>query len=232
MISEEIVHVKGIPKKLVVFLHGYIDSAPSLDRRLNLLYDRLDDFAIHLPQAPLICEIHENKRQWYSMHRFDPNDDRKFVPTLEECVSFYKRMTLGLQETYDYLVPYIENALAEYNLSFQDLYLCGFSQGAMAALYVALMHPERCGGLIGFSGILAGSDYIKKHAKSSPQTLLIHGNNDNLIRFGAQEFTRRELENLGCPVKTYEIDHGLHMVTDEGLNCAVEFIQSLTKNSK
>lgn len=28
MINEEIVHVNGQPQKLVVFLHGYIDSAP------------------------------------------------------------------------------------------------------------------------------------------------------------------------------------------------------------
>ena len=55
MITEETVHIKGIPKKLIIFLHGYIDSSPSLDRRLSVLYDTLDDFAIHLPQAPVIC---------------------------------------------------------------------------------------------------------------------------------------------------------------------------------
>lgn len=32
MISEEIVHVKGYPRQLVVFLHGYIDSAVFLDK--------------------------------------------------------------------------------------------------------------------------------------------------------------------------------------------------------
>ena len=45
MINEEIVHVNGQPQKLVVFLHGYIDSAPALDRRLQPLLDHLPDSA-------------------------------------------------------------------------------------------------------------------------------------------------------------------------------------------
>ena len=173
MITEETVHIKGIPKKLIIFLHGYIDSSPSLDRRLSVLYDTLDDFAIHLPQAPVICEIHENKRQWYSMHRFDPNDDRKLVPTMEECVAFYNRMTLGLKNAYDYLMPYIEQSMAEYNLTPDDVYVCGFSQGAMVALYLGLMYPERFAGIVSFSGILAAAPYLHKHVVSTPDVLLL-----------------------------------------------------------
>lgn len=227
MISEEIVHVKGYPRRLVVFLHGYIDSAVFLDKKLDVFYDRLNDFAIHLPQSPLICEIHENNRQWYSMHRFDPNDDRKLVPTLEECVAFYDRMTLGLKQAYDHLVPYIEQSLAEYGLEWKDLILCGFSQGAMVALYIALMYPEKMKAVISFSGILAGAPYLAKHASSSPDALLIHGNDDNLIRFSARDFTCRKLEELGCSVQTATIEKGRHMITPEALNLAVEFINKL-----
>ena len=91
------------------------------------------------------------------MHRFDPNDDRKLVPTMEECVAFYNRMTLGLKNAYDYLMPYIEQSMAEYNLTPDDVYVCGFSQGAMVALYLGLMYPERFAGIVSFSGILAAA---------------------------------------------------------------------------
>ncbi len=230
MISEEIVHIREIPKKLVVFLHGYIDSAPSLDKKLTPLYERLNDVAVHVPQAPVVCEIHECKRQWYSMHRFDPDDSRKFVPTMEECVSYYNRMTLGLQNAYGYIVPYVENALTEYGLTWKDLYLCGFSQGAMVAIYIALMHPEQIGGLVSFSGILAGGNYVMKHARSHPETLLIHGNADNLVRFEALEYTKNHLEQLGCKVSTFEIEGGQHMVTQEGLQAAADFICRLSRS--
>lgn len=227
MISEEVVHVKGFPRKLVVFLHGYIDSAVFLDKRLETFYDRLNDYAIHLPQSPLICEIHENNRQWYSMHRFDPNDERKFVPTLEECVAFYDRMTLGLKQAYDNLVPYIEQSLAEYDLQWKDLILCGFSQGAMVALYIALMYPEKMKAVISFSGILAGAKYVATHTSASPDALLIHGNDDNLIRYAALDFTKQKLEDLGCCVKTHTIEGGHHMLTPESLKLAADYINQL-----
>lgn len=86
LITEEIDHVKGHPKRLVVFLHGYIDSSEATDKSIAPLIERLDDVAVHVPQSPFTCEIHPNKRQWYSMHRFDPNDDRKTVPTRKNAL--------------------------------------------------------------------------------------------------------------------------------------------------
>ena len=106
-ISEEVAHINGHPEKLVIFLHGYIDSDTSVDKRLSYLIDNLDNTAIHIPQAPLQCEIHERKRQWYSMHRFDPDDARKTVATMEECAGFYNRMGDGFNEAFMYLNPYI-----------------------------------------------------------------------------------------------------------------------------
>lgn len=232
MINEEIVHVNGYPKKLVIFLHGYIDSAPALDKKICKLVEDLADVAIHIPQAPGVCEIHENKRQWYSMHRFDPDDARKFVPTLEECVSIYDRMGLGLAEAFAYLKPYIENLLAEYNLDAKDLYLCGFSQGAMLALYTSLMWEEKIGGCISFSGILTPHRYLLKHNVSSPHILLIHGNADNLVRFEVQDFTKHCLEQMGCRVDVAVIDGGQHRVTEEGLEYAAEFIKGHYSDAK
>ena len=46
MIREEITHVKGYPKKLIIFLHGYIDSATSLERKIQPLIDSLDNCKI------------------------------------------------------------------------------------------------------------------------------------------------------------------------------------------
>ena len=75
-ITEEIAHIQGIPKKVIVFLHGYIDSDTGLERVITNFATKLTDAALHIPQAPLVCEIHEKKRQWYSMLRFDQNDYR------------------------------------------------------------------------------------------------------------------------------------------------------------
>lgn len=224
LITEEIVHVKGYPKKLVVFLHGYIDCSEAIDKSIALLIDNLDDVAVHIPQSPFVCEVHENKRQWYSMHRFDPNDDRKIVPTLDECVAYYDRMSPGYREAFDYINPYIDRCLEEYGLDDSDLYLCGFSQGAMLAIYISLMRGKKIGGCVSFSGILAPSTYLKKHIQSAPDMLLIHGDDDNLVRFGALEFTATGLREMGCRVETYVIPGGRHRITDDGLLTAASYI--------
>ena len=224
-ITEEIAHIQGIPKKLIVFLHGYIDSDTALERVIRSFTSKLKNEALHIPQAPLVCELHEHKRQWYSMHRFDPNDDRKTVPSMAECSEFYNKMQRGFAEANAYLRPYIENQLNEYQLEEKDLYLCGFSQGAMLALYTSLMMEKKIGGCVSFSGILAPSCYVEKHIKSRPKTLLIHGDADNLVRFEAMSFTKEKLEALGVPVTTYVVKKGQHRITEDGLRKALEFIE-------
>ena len=224
LITEEIVHVKGYPKKLVVFLHGYIDSSEAIDKTISLMIDNLNDVAIHIPQSPYICEIHENKRQWYSMHRFDPNDDRKTVETMEECVAFYELMGPGFREAFDYVNPYIDQCMNEYQLEAKDVYICGFSQGAMLALYTSLMRDEKIGGCVSFSGIVAPFKYLEKHHQSSPDMLLIHGDDDNLVRFEALGYTIEKLRQLGCNVETYIVRGGRHRITDDGLLVAAKYI--------
>ncbi len=232
MITEEIVHIKGLPKKLIVFLHGYVNCASSVDNKISYLLEHLDDYALHIPQASQICEIHEGKRQWYSMHRFDPDDRRRLVPTIDECAAIYDRMTLGLQQAYDEVVPYIEQTLCEYDLTYDDVYLCGFSQGAMVALYTGLMLPQKLRGVISFSGILAGQRMVCENAQSTPDTLLIHGNDDGYVRFDAQNYSAQHIKKLGCKVKKKIIDGGSHTISEPALKAAVSFIKQQEKLRK
>lgn len=225
MIQEEIAHIRGIPKKLIIFLHGYLDDSSALDAKLQPFLENLQDCALHIPQAPHKCEVGKGMRQWYSMYRFDPHYERRDVKTFDDFLRYYDRMALGLEETHQYLLPYIEQTLSEYNLDYKDLVLCGFSQGAMVALYTALMGEGKVSGLVSFSGILAGWQHVMKHAQNRPDTLLIHGNSDKSLRPEALDFTQKQLQNLGCQVQTYVFNHGDHELSAEGLRAASDFIK-------
>ena len=172
MITEEIVHINGIPKKLIVLLHGYQDSAEYIDRKTLRLHE-LDNVAIHIPQSPFVNEIDKNQRQWFSIHQFDPNDKRRSTTSWDEVIDLYNRMTVGLAEADYYILQYVDTLLNEYSLGYDDLILCGFSQGAMCALYSGLMCPHKIAGVISFSGILAAKGYIEKHGKSSSNNKII-----------------------------------------------------------
>ncbi len=228
-ITEEIVHVKGYPQKLIIFLHGYIDNCESLNKRILYFLSREDNVAIHLPEAPIMCEVYDHKRQWYSMHEFDPDDERKRVETLKECTDIYARMGKGFDFSYHYLDEYIETCLNEYQLEEKDVFLCGFSQGAMLAIYTALRHRPQIGGCVSFSGLLTVPEYFYNHKHSTPPILLIHGDSDNLVRYGVQEYSREHLEKLGCSVETFTVSGGQHKITDDALRRAEEFIARHSK---
>ena len=160
------------------------------------------------------------------MHEFDPDDARKFVGSMKECAAIYNKMAPGFVSANEYLEPYIDSLLQEYQLEDKDLYICGFSQGAMLAIFSSLMRDNPIGGCISFSGIIAPHTYLHKHAKSFPNTLLIHGDADNLVRFEALDYTHKKLEKLGCNVEEYVVGGGLHRITPDGLVKAAEFIAS------
>lgn len=223
MISEEIVHINGIPKKLIIFLHGYQDCAGHIDHKTTLLRN-LPDIALHIPESPFISEVDNQTRQWFSIRQFDPNDTRRDTPSWEEFVELYNKMTVGLETAYQNIMEYIDNLLNEYQLSYSDLFLCGFSQGAMCAMYSGLMCPEKVGGVISFGGILAAQGYIENHYVSRPDVLLLHGELDEKIRIGALNFTVENLKKLGCKTQSYSFADTAHRITDEELTIAKDFI--------
>lgn len=225
MIREEIVHINGIPKKLVVFLHGYLDNADNVDTQAAVLADLLPDIALHIPQSPVPCEVGHNMRQWYSVYRFDPHYDRKNAPTIQEFAAYYNRMTPGLNEAYGLLQPYLEQTLLEYGLEYKDLVLCGFSQGAMLALYAGLMLPESPAGVVSFSGLLAGNDYLQKHARNHPDILLIHGTDDQCLRYQSLSLSERKLKQIGCHTECCTITGGTHQIMPEAVEQAAVFIR-------
>ena len=228
MISEEIVHIKGIPKKVIVFLHGYQDSAEHIERRTEKLQN-LQNVALHIPQAPFINEVDISKRQWYSIHQFDPDDKRRVTASWNEFIELYNRMTVGLEEANYYILEYIDNILNEYGLSYEDVFLCGFSQGAMCAIYSGLMCPYKMAGVISFSGILAAEGYVSKHIVTPQNFLLLHGKDDDKVRFEALDFTSERLKSLGCEVISNPIENVKHRLASEAVDIAYEFIKKSFK---
>ena len=223
MIKEEIAHINGSPKKLVVFLHGYQDCAGHIDHKTVGLQS-MNDIALHIPESPFISEVDNQTRQWFSIRQFDPNDVRRGTPSWEEFVELYNKMTVGLETAYQMIMEYIDNLLNEYQLNYSDLFICGFSQGAMCAMYSGLMCPLKIGGVVSFGGILAAQGYIEKHYKNKPNVLLLHGEQDEKIRIGALDFTAKNLTNLGCQVKTYSFSDTTHRITDEEIALTKQFI--------
>ncbi len=224
-ITQEIVYTPKHVKKLIVFLHGYIDCADSIADKINFLIENSKDTAIHIPQAPFTCEIHGFKRQWYSMHKYDTDDARRSVINMEEYIKIYDTMKSGASHGFKYLNRYINKLLKQYNLHSKDAFICGFSQGASLAMYTALQRKEKLAGCISFSGMMVAPSHIIS-ANSTPDFLLIHGNQDNLVRYSAMDWTKKYLQGKGCKVITKTLRNGKHRLCTQGLQYALNFINA------
>ena len=212
-----------------VLARDKIESLYLTRKRIKRIRE-IDNIAIHIPQSPFASEIDKMQRQWFSIHKFDPDDKRRVMSTpWKDVVELYNRMTVGLVEANHYILQYVDGLLNEYGLGYNDLFLCGFSQGAMCALYSGLMCPHKIAGIISFSGILAAKGYIEKHGKSKPDCLITHGKVDDKIRFEALNFTKQNLLDLGCRVSVFEIENAGHYVSSRAVNEAYRFIKGKIK---
>ncbi len=225
-ITQEFIHTKGKPEKLVVFLHGYEQTAALINKLIPPFLDNLDNCVVAIPASPHACEIASNKCQWYSMQDFDPHNLRKTSTDFNEVIKIYEKSHSSIKPSFDSILIYIEKKLKEYKIKPKNLYICGFSQGATLSLYTALMFNEKIGGVVSISGMLSPAEVLLYHHKNSADAILIHGKKDSFVNFSALEYSKKYLEKMGCAVSTYAMDDADHFITQDALFIASGFINA------
>lgn len=195
------------PRKLVILLHGVGADGQDLIGLAPPLSGVLPDAEFLAPDGPEPCDMAPFGRQWFSLQDRTPS-----------------RMLGGLQATAPILDAFIDEALAERGLTDADLALVGFSQGTMMALHVAPRRPRACAGVLGFSGALLGPELLPAEARSKPPVMLIHGDADPVVPFGALAAAGTALDGAGFTVEA-ETRPGLgHGIDPEGLTAGARFL--------
>ncbi|MDQ6618456.1 MAG: alpha/beta hydrolase [Pseudomonadota bacterium] len=92
--------------------------------------------------------------------------------------------------------------------------IAGFSQGGAVALYTALRHRERLGGVVALSTYLIDGASLEHQASAENADLPIfmaHGTQDPVVRLAWAEASRQALQRAGYPVewRTYPMPHSV-----------------------
>jgi phospholipase/carboxylesterase len=197
----------GPAKQLVVFLHGLGADGHDLIGLANHIAKVLPDAAFIAPNAPDQCDMAPVGHQWFSLQ------DRS-----------YAQMLAGVEAAAPKLNGFLDEVLSIMGLDDDQLYIIGFSQGTMMALYTMPRRAKACGGIIGFSGALIGGDELQQITISKPPVLLIHGDVDDVIPFDALAYANDGLKSAGIAVQTVARHQVGHTIDQEGLAATLRFL--------
>ena len=151
-------------KNAVILLHGYGGDGKDISM-LSLNWKR------HMPNTVFICPnghetcvVNPTGYQWFDLTKEDPS----YI--LDQSIIAENKIK-----------QFIEEIKKEYNLTHNQICLSGFSQGCMMSLTVGLTSREKFLCIVGFSGKIIDQDDLKERINNSTDTLLIHGDVDQVV---------------------------------------------------
>jgi phospholipase/carboxylesterase len=172
----------------------------------------------HMPNTVFICPnghetcpINPSGFQWFDLTK----DDTDYI--LEQSIRAEEKIKL-----------FINEIKQEFNLKNNQICLSGFSQGCMMSLNVGLTSEEKFLCIVGFSGKIINQNNLKTRIKNSTDTLLIHGDADQVVPstylLEAKDFLIRN----NVDVKTLLIKNCDHHIPMQASSTALNYI--LKKN--
>jgi phospholipase/carboxylesterase len=200
----------GPPRQLVILLHGVGADGDDLIGLAPYWSRLLPQAAFIAPNAPYPCDMAPYGYQWFSLQ------DR--TPAMIEA---------GVRATAPILNSFIDERLAELQLTDQDLALVGFSQGTMMSLFTSLRRTQPVAGVLGFSGALVAPETLGSEIRSRPRTLLIHGDADEIVSFEMMARADAVLRENGVPVEMLRRPGLGHGIDEVGLTRGGAFLQEV-----
>ena len=198
-------------KHAIILLHGYGGDGKDISA-LTLNWKRhMPNTVFICPNGHETCPINPSGFQWFDLTK----DDTDYI--IDQSIKAEEKIK-----------EFINEVKQEFNLKNNQICLSGFSQGCMMSLNVGLTSEEKFLCIVGFSGKIINQNNLKSRIKNSTDTLLIHGDADQVVPstflLEAKDFLIRN--NVG--VETLLIKNCDHHIPIEASSTALNYI--LKKN--
>ena len=197
-------------KNIVVLLHGYGGDGNDI-AQVSLNWKRfLPNTLFVCPNAPEICPINPSGYQWFDLSR----DEEGFI--LDQS----KKNEIVLKN-------FLKEIKKEFAISNSKICLSGFSQGCMMSINVGLSSDEKYSGILGFSGKIINKKDLSQRMTFKSETLLIHGENDDIVPCVNSLEAKDFLERNKVPVKLEIVKNCGHHIPIEASSLGLKFIKKI-----
>ena len=198
-------------KHAVILLHGYGGDGKDISM-LTLNWKRhMPNTVFICPNGHEACPINPSGFQWFDLTK----DDTNYI--IDQSIKAEEKIKV-----------FINEIKKEFSLKNNQICLSGFSQGCMMSLNVGLTSEEKFSCIVGFSGKIINQNNLKLRLKNSTNTLLIHGDADQVVPstylLEAKDFLIRN----NIQVETLLIKNCDHNIPIEASSTALNYI--LKKN--
>ena len=194
-------------KNAIILLHGYGGDGKDISL-LSLNWQR------HLPNTIFIspnghetCPINPSGFQWFDL----TNDDPIYI--LDESIKAEKKLN-----------KFIDEVKHEFNLENKQICLSGFSQGCMMSINLGLISDQEYNCIVGFSGKIINQEDLKSRKKNSTNTLLIHGDSDQVVSPNFMLEAKDFLMRNNVEITTHLIKNCDHSIPVEASSKALNYI--------
>ena len=151
-------------KSAVILFHGYGGDSKDISM-LSLNWKRHMPNTIFIcPDGPEPCALNPSGFQWFDLTK----ENSDYI--LEQSIKAENKIQ-----------KFINEIKQEFNLTNSQICLSGFSQGCMISLNVGLTSEEPFSCIVGFSGKIINQKNLKERLISVTDTLLIHGDADQVV---------------------------------------------------
>lgn len=185
------------PAPLLLFLHGYGSNEDDLFAIAKSLDARFMFISLRAPNV-----IPEGGFCWYPL---------EFLPDQKFKYDYAKA-----KESRVKVLSFISNACKTYNLDSNNVFVMGFSQGAIMGYDLALAAPKKIRGVLALSGrMMEESKNLKTDWAKAAKTkyFIAHGNSDNVIKIAEADSAVKFLKSkkiTDVKYTNYEMPHSIN----------------------
>ena len=206
------------PSKLMIMLHGYGDNAANFMHLAQPI--DLDSWGMHYVSlnAPSIIPGNMMGYQWFDLY---PGGVYISDASAKEYELVNKEIELSVLKLKDTINFY----LAKLNLTMNDCFVMGFSQGGIITFELARRMNNKLAGI----GILSGR-IIEKNEKSNPYLkktpiFISHGSEDDVIPSFKFEKSLTYLKSNDYLFESHLMDGDTHTISPNTINLFQKFIK-------
>lgn len=199
--------IKSAKPPVIILLHGVGSNEEDLFSFANQLPEK---YLVVSAQAPI--RLGGNSFAWYQVD----------FSTGKPVFNFEQE-----NKSRNLIIKFIEQLKGKYSLNENEIYLCGFSQGAIMSYSLALTRPDLVKGIAVLSGRLLEeikSEIASKEKLGQLKVFISHGSNDSTLPIHYAREANAFLKTISIS-PTYKVYQATHEINNSMMNDLINWLK-------